>query len=718
MFLGKSGGLGAARFGGRFFYRSGSNGAFLWGATAPKIAPAKRVRMGPMPPPRKADRPTREQKALLRLISEQEAIQVDHLARFFDVYLSDMTRFVVELESNGWAVVQQLVSGESPWVGLCNKGAVLSGTGFQVTQPSITSLLHHRAMNEARLLITQRSPEGVWSSERILRREWHKRKRKGYLPDAAFELKGKRWAIEVELSQKEPDLLRRVIADHSLRYDLVVYLCSSLVARYMDRLNLVDEFSNLTVRDLFDPLRRLNRPEFQPRSRSSRRQRVKRREPEVWEIPILDLFAEQGAIPLDQLARFLECEQPAANRIALHLEAAGFLRRAHPLANQLDWFWLSGPGSVTSTLGLPVYFPKVGALERCRALNEVRLLFAKRLPTARWESGRVLRKRMGPKGSLPWAVVIVGKGNTAERHAIEVCLTPGSLAALEKRMARYGAKYHAAAFFCTPRMYRTASNSVARHKWPGVIVQKIPGYEGSPHYLSARTVKNRWDPVDLRTMVGRLRSAVNSGDLRPSRARTLAGHLLLDLPQVSKSTLDDLDRDCRKYELLRDPTSPSHPPRKPRFSTKNVEKAAECAEAEVKAGRLLPSRARTLVGYALFRSARVSQGHKRTVCELKRQLANLLEQDALGPEEALRPALPLEEPGLLTAEEFRLAHMAARGMTNCLIAAELDVSMASVSSTLGGVYVKLGITGSPYERRKKLPKALAYFDNGPVESQT
>ena len=55
----------------------------------------------------------------------------------------------------------------------------------------------------------------------------------------------------------------------------------------------------------------------------------------------------------------------------------------------------------------------------------------------------------------------------------------------------------------------------------------------------------------------------------------------------------------------------------------------------------------------------------------------------------------------LTASERRVAHLAARGLTNREIAQQLFVTMATVETHLGRTYRKLGVAG-----RTALPAAL------------
>ena len=63
----------------------------------------------------------------------------------------------------------------------------------------------------------------------------------------------------------------------------------------------------------------------------------RRGEPRRDDIPILDLIAEQGAIPIDQLAEFLGFKLDKAKRTVKRLHEAGLVRREKPLAGEPEW---------------------------------------------------------------------------------------------------------------------------------------------------------------------------------------------------------------------------------------------------------------------------------------------------------------------------------------------------------------------------------------------
>ena len=112
------------------------------------------------------------------------------------------------------------------------------------------------------------------------------------------------------------------------------------------------------------------------------------RMPEPWEFELLRLIAEQGAIPFDQLARFAGCEEPQAARLAKHLFKAGFADYGRFLYDEPPWIWLSGRGMRLSGTGFACLRPRVGAMGRMRAVNEIRLHIAARAPEARWLCSR------------------------------------------------------------------------------------------------------------------------------------------------------------------------------------------------------------------------------------------------------------------------------------------------------------------------------------------
>lgn len=416
--------------------------------------------------------PSVEEVALLKFVSEQRAVTVGQLGRFCGIYRSDARRIVDELAARRWLAVRRFIVDDDEWVWLRRAGSKLAGTGFSASTPSLLSLAHYRVVNEARLRVTAQASGGRWICEAELRRQ-RRRRLDGRLPDAVFEIDGERHAIEVELSRKPVDRLRVVIAQHSLQYDAVIYLCSRQVADYMQRVGLSDEFPLLVIRPLLDSVRDLCSDVITVGRDGSRfgRRCLSPREPYPAEMGALRFLAEQGLVPMDQLGRFLRGGAAATEMFASQLTEAGFVRRASPLVDEPDWLWLTPSGSRHSGTGLSRPEPRLGALPRLRALNEVRLQLADRLPGAQWVSGRALRRVSGSTGPRPGAVVEID----GERHAIDVVLIKTPIADLRRRVARRCDDYDLAVFYCAPVAYGRLSRLAASGRWPNLVVRRLSG---------------------------------------------------------------------------------------------------------------------------------------------------------------------------------------------------------------------------------------------------
>ena len=363
--------------------------------------------------PRHRD-PTPEETSILRLLAEQGAIPMDQLARFLDVDKDTAEKIVKELEEIGCIQKDRPLQGDAPWVWLRHRGARLSETGFSASKPPISRLAHTRAINEARLIVTELAPTGRWVCERALRHAYPKGAK---VPDAVFETEGERHAIEVELTPKSRRRLEGIIAEHSFHHDAVVYFCSPQALGQLQRIKEKKEVPRLFVRAL--PGWTAARPK--PKGARAPSSPTRRGDPKPEEVPVLDLIAEQGAIPLDQLARLLDCERSEAEQLAKRLQGEGLIRTERFFAKEPEWVWISKRGARFSTTGLSAPRPKIGALELTRATNEVRIWVTSRSAEVRWVSRRTLLQRHGRNASLPRAMVEA----EGERHAIEIHLTPG-----------------------------------------------------------------------------------------------------------------------------------------------------------------------------------------------------------------------------------------------------------------------------------------------------
>ena len=189
--------------------------------------------------------PTSQERSALRLLSEQAAIPLDQLARFVNGSLGDTVALVQRLEAAGCVEHRRFLIRDYPWFWPSNRGARLAATGFGCKPPDVAMLAHRRAVNEIRLYLAERAPLGRWICERTVYRQ---RDPEDHLPDAVFEIEGERHAIEAELSIKHNDEIRRIVAEHSNRYDAVLYFCGPRPYRLLKRVQAEDRWPKLIVR--------------------------------------------------------------------------------------------------------------------------------------------------------------------------------------------------------------------------------------------------------------------------------------------------------------------------------------------------------------------------------------------------------------------------------------------------------------------------------------
>jgi hypothetical protein len=199
--------------------------------------------------------------------------------------------------------------------------------------------------------------------------------------------------------------------------------------------------------------------------------------PETWEYDLLRLLAEQGAIPFDQLARFIDCEQAQAARVGRHLSRAGFADYGRSLIYEPHWVWLTRRGARFSGLGFPAKPPRLGAMARMRAVNEVRLQIRRRAPEARWISGRSAIREQGHRGPRPNAIVEIG----SERHAIVVKHGIPQEPERELRIVEsHLSRYDAVVYFANPRPMALLKRLQADHHWPKLVIRAIPRPQRRP----------------------------------------------------------------------------------------------------------------------------------------------------------------------------------------------------------------------------------------------
>jgi hypothetical protein len=402
----------------------------------------------------------------LGAVAEHASLPIDLLARFLQRPLAQTQGLAAGLVLKRCLRHAQLLVDDYPWVWLTARGTGVAGPRYGRTPypPTPVTLAHRRAIAEVRLHLRDRAPHGTWVGERDVRA---RRDPADRIPDALFEVDGERHAIEVELSPKSRRSLRSALAENSERYDAVIYFCGARTLGQLSRLKAAEDWPKLIVRPL---------PDAEDSVRSRRAHRTPNRPPSAEEAALLRVLLEQGAVPLDQLARFLgsaSADRTAeAERLAEDLCAANLAVCRRHLATEPAWISPTFGGARLAGSALQPLRYRTGALPRLRALNEVRLHVAERSPEARWVSRRLLLREFGRYAKLPGAVVEHG----GERHAIQVALSPASdPKLLVPRIDHLSANHDALLYFCATRRVRRSMESLQeRHRWRNLVIRDLP----------------------------------------------------------------------------------------------------------------------------------------------------------------------------------------------------------------------------------------------------
>ncbi len=182
--------------------------------------------------PEKRVRKTRDDKGstkandrdilVLTFIAEQYALRFDHIQELLNRFpgrgvnpdgLSDSaTRQVIARWKRAeWVYAEQLLAGEPIWVWPTKSGIQKFGLApYTSTPPALARIRHMHAINAVRLII--QTGEDEWISERAIRAgKFYAKGETGHTPDAILKTDDDVIAIEVELTQKKPDDLHKVL---------------------------------------------------------------------------------------------------------------------------------------------------------------------------------------------------------------------------------------------------------------------------------------------------------------------------------------------------------------------------------------------------------------------------------------------------------------------------------------------------------------------------
>ena len=451
-----------------------------------------RGRAAVVPPPGKKKRkPDEVEKQLLRLLCEQNAMKLGQLARFFGVYRADMEAFVAEYVELGWVYVERFITGDDVWVWCTGRGDKLADLHFKTRTPHYRSLIHWSAINEARMFVEKGLEEKGQSFEWLCERQLRREQKKGYLPDAAVlvevvdpdgTVRTERHAIEAELSLKQERELHDKFKVYEGEYDWVTYFAPVYVSRRIAQLRRrkkpggKEPYPRLLVHEI--PLfnRSLNRADWRvpgdPKKKRGR-QRASKVQVSAEDLKTLDFIAEEGLVPMDQLARLGRVLTSKAEESVSRLVMLGLVERAKPLVKEPNWVWLTPLGARVCSWDVKGHVPKLGGLEFARAATEIRLHITSSKTAVHWTSGRVL-DRDGYRGIAPCGVVEVG----GEKHAVDLFLFGSERSRLEERLARrFNEGYDAAVWFYASNAKSSIKRFGEDWGYVGLEVRPLPTSE-------------------------------------------------------------------------------------------------------------------------------------------------------------------------------------------------------------------------------------------------
>ncbi len=194
------------------------------------------------------------------------------------------------------------------------------------------------------------------------------------------------------------------------------------------------------------------------------------------ELQVLGWLSEQYAAPLVQVAVAMGRAERSARRSVARLRAAGLVEASSVLARGGVWVWLTARGQRLAQTGFSPWRMRPGLLAHVAAVNEVRLHIARRAPEAVWVCERQLARDAARRDThLPDALVLVG----AERHAIEVELTPKARVRTTAIVAGLVAGHDAVVYFCAPRARPALDELAAGGQYPKLVVRDLPTAAGA-----------------------------------------------------------------------------------------------------------------------------------------------------------------------------------------------------------------------------------------------
>ena len=199
---------------------------------------------------RRAPIVTERDLVVLRTIAEQCAVTQPQLARLIGRSEHTARSLRARWQRVGWIAAGVLLAGRPPFIWLTAKGQRACGADYKLWRPSTPGRLPHlAACTDARLMVAERRPDAVWTSERELLRTARiiGAPRSRHMPDAEVGLQGQLVAVEVELTQKQHARTEAIARELCARYAAVWYFCTPATTKQLEGIAAKPGFERLQV---------------------------------------------------------------------------------------------------------------------------------------------------------------------------------------------------------------------------------------------------------------------------------------------------------------------------------------------------------------------------------------------------------------------------------------------------------------------------------------
>jgi hypothetical protein len=176
---------------------------------------------------------------VLRLIAEQCAVTQPQLARLIGRSEHTARSLRARWQRAGWVDGGVLLLGWPPFIWLTATGQRACGIDYSTWRPAgLGRIPHLTACTDARLIVAERRPDAVWTSERELLRTARiiSAPRTRHMPDAEVAVDGRLAAVEVELTPKQQTRTEAIARELVARFDAVWYFAAAGARTQLDEL--------------------------------------------------------------------------------------------------------------------------------------------------------------------------------------------------------------------------------------------------------------------------------------------------------------------------------------------------------------------------------------------------------------------------------------------------------------------------------------------------